>query len=110
MGDSGEVDKQAVLIYLVDNDLPDEVYDQYDVATLEDQLIDVIDTQGLGEYDGNEFGPEETILFMYTPDAERLYAGIKSILESYPLCRNARAVIRYGGPGAKEREERITLR
>lgn len=99
--------EQAVLVYLNGTDLPDQVYDEYDLATLEDKLIEVIEREKLGEYDGNEFGPTETILFMYGPDAERLFAGIESILRDYPLCQQARVEIRPGSPGAAAREVRL---
>ena len=98
---------QAVLVYLDGQGLTDEIYEKYDVATLEDQLVEIIQEKGLGEFDGTEAGPEETVLYMYGPDAETLYTAIESTLVSYPLCKNARVVIRYGGPGAQQRETRL---
>ena len=97
-------EEQAVLVHLDGMNLPDETYKKYDVSTLEDQLIEVIKTNQLGEYDGNEFGPEVTTLFMYGPDAERLFAAIAPVLRAYPLCSRARVVIRRGPPGAPERD------
>lgn len=96
--------EQAVLVYLDGKGLPKEVYEKYDLSTLEDQLIQAIESQSLGEFDGNEIGPEETILFMYTPNAEVLYAGIERILLRHPLCQNAHVLVRYGGPGSQARE------
>jgi hypothetical protein len=99
--------EEAVLVYLDGSGLPDQVYQAYDVATLEDRLREVIGRDRLGEFDGNEFGPGEVTLFMYGSDAERLFAGIEPILRGYPLCQHARVIIRRGGPGASEREIRI---
>jgi hypothetical protein len=99
----GSGQEQAVLIYLDGQSLPAEIYEQYDVATLEDQLVEVIEQENLGEFDGDEFGPDGVTLYMYGPDAERLYTGIESVLKNYPLCKNARVVIRYGEPGSAER-------
>lgn len=96
--------EQAVIIHLRGSSLPDEVYEKYDVSTLEDQLQEVIQSKKLGEYDGNEFGPEETVLYMYGPDAERLFAGIEPVLRAYPLCKEGVAIIRSGPPGAPERK------
>jgi hypothetical protein len=31
-------------------------------------------------------------------------AGVESVLRSYPLCTNARVIIRRGPPGSPERE------
>lgn len=97
----------AVLVYLDGQGLPDLVYRDNDLSTLEDQLREVIQAGELGEFDGNEFGPAETTLYMYGPDAERLFAGIESTLRAYPLCQNARVVLRSGGPGANQRELRL---
>jgi hypothetical protein len=102
-----EREQEAVLVYLDGLNLPDEVYRTCDLSTIEDRLVDVLDSQSLGEFDGNEFHPTETVLFMYGADAERLFKGIEPTLRDYPLCRNARVVIRRGGPGALERELRI---
>ena len=95
--------QEAVLVHLDGTGLPEEVYEQHDLATLEDRLIEVISQRGLGELDGHEIGPSETVVFLYGPDAERLFSGVEPILRAYPLCRNARVVIRSGGPGAPER-------
>lgn len=101
--------EEAVLIHLTANDLPDEIYQKYDVSTLEDQINKVIQENGLGEYDGNEHGPSETIIYLYGPDAEKLFSSIKPVLENYPLCKNAKVIIRKGGPGSEQREEIITV-
>ncbi len=95
---------QAVLVHLDGTGLPDEVYEQCDVATIEDLLTGVLAREGTGEFDGNEFGPGEVTLFMYGKDAERLFATVEPVLRSYPLCQGARVVVRRGGPGAEERE------
>jgi hypothetical protein len=104
---SANPNEQAVLIHLDGQSLPDEIYEQYDLETLEDQLTGIMNANSLGKFDGNEFGPEETVLFIYGPDAERLFAGIESAIRAYPLCRGARVVIRKGPPGAPEREMRM---
>jgi hypothetical protein len=89
--------QEAVLIYLDGTGLPDEIYAQYDLSTLEDQLIEAINKNHTGEFDGNEIGERETTIYTYGPDAQRLYAVIEPVLRGYPLCQNARIVIRQGG-------------
>jgi hypothetical protein len=101
------VPEQVVVVHLPGSGLPDEVYEKYDVSTLQDQLREAIKKHNLGEFGGNENGPEETLLFMYGPDAEALFAGVEPVLKTYPLCRGGRAVIRRGPPGAPEREVRF---
>jgi hypothetical protein len=99
--------QQAVLVYLNGTSLPDKVYQEYDLLTIEDRLIEVIEREGLGEFDGNEIGPTETTLFIYGPDAELLFSGIEQTLRDYPLCQGAHVVIRRGGPGSEERVVRL---
>jgi len=105
----GKPDEQAVLVYLDGTSLPDSVYERFDLATLEDQLTAVIKEKHLGEYDGNEFGPEGTKLFMYGPDAKALFSAIENILRAYPLCQNSKVVVRLGGPGAPTSEVTLPL-
>jgi hypothetical protein len=104
---AAESPQQAVLVHLDTVGLPDHIYQDYDLATIEDKLIEVIEREGLGEFDGNEVGPGETTLFIYGPDAERLFAGIEQTLRGCPLCQGARVEIRCGGPGAQQRELRL---
>jgi hypothetical protein len=104
---SSSDDQQAVLVRLDGRGLADDVYEQCDLATLEDRITEVIDREGLGEFDGNEVGPTETTLYMYGPDAEKLFVAIEPVLRAYPLCRGARVEIRPGGPGTRSREVRI---
>lgn len=98
---------QAVLVHLDGRGLPNEVYERYDIVTIEDQLIELLEGTGLGEFDGIERGQGEATLFLYGPDAELLFAAIDPLLRAYPLCRNARVVVRRGAPGAPEREVRL---
>ena len=91
-------------MYLQGQGLPDDVYEKYDLVTLEDQLEEALATGEVGEYDGNEFGPRETVFYLYGPDASRLFQVIEPILRAYPLCQGARVLIRPGGPEAKGRE------
>lgn len=99
--------EQAVIVHLDCKGPPDHIYEQYDLATIEDRLIKVIKHAQLGEFDGNEMAPDEATLYMYGPDAEKLFAGIESTLREYPLCQGARVEIRRGGPGASMREVRL---
>jgi Domain of unknown function (DUF5076) len=71
------------------------------------QLRPLLEQTGVGDYDGDEFGPEEVTLFMYGPDAEALFRVIEPALLAYPLCQNARVIIRPGGPRTRGREIRL---
>lgn len=95
---------EAVMVYLDSQSLPAAIYAEHDLSTLEDLLMEQIELNALGEFDGNEIGPTESVLYMYGPDADALFSGIEATLSAYPLCANARVVIRKGGPGAAARE------
>ena len=88
---------QAVLLYLWGED-----FDR--MAELSDKLTETIEQAGVGEFDGNEIGGGETVLFMYGPDAELLFAAIEPVLRSTPAIKGTKAIIRKGGPGAEQRE------
>lgn len=99
--------EQAVIVALAPSGLDQAVYDQNDLTTLEDQIIQSLQGTSLGAFDGNEIGPSGCTLYLYGPDAEALYAKIEPVLRSHPLCQSARVTIRQGGPGALQRETRI---
>jgi hypothetical protein len=104
---SAQVQEQAVLIHLNGISLPEEIYEEFDLATLEDLLSEAIDQGKVGEYDGNEIDSTGATLYMYGPNAERLLAVIEPTLKAYPLCQGAEIVVRYGGPGAMTRKFRL---
>lgn len=99
--------EQAVLIHLDGVSLSPEIYEKYDLATLEDLLTEALNENNAGEVDGNEIMEGEAIIFIYGPDAEKIYSEIEAILKSYPLCQKSRIIIRFGAPGAPQREIRI---
>ena len=99
--------EQAVIVALTPTGVDQAVYDQNDLSTLEDQIIQALQDTGLGAFDGNEIGPSGCTLYLYGPDAEALYAKIDPILCSHPLCQSAQVTIRQGRPEAQQREVRI---
>ena len=99
--------EQAVLVLLEGTGSPEKVQQQTDLAEMADELKKFIQQEGLGEFGGNEFGPIETTLFMYGPDAERLFEAIEPLLRGSVVCQGARVLIRRGGPGAEQREVKL---
>ena len=76
---------------------------------LEDELIAAIEAAGVGEYDGNEFGSGEAVLYAYGPDADTLFAAMEAQLRSFDA-RPAFCVLRYGpASDATVREQRVEL-
>jgi hypothetical protein len=99
----GPQPEQAVMVHLAGT-LAEYIDPDTILASLENSLIEVIDTNDLGQYDGNETLPTGTTLFMYGADGEHLFRGIEKTLRQSPLCSGARVVIRRGADGAPQRE------
>lgn len=90
--------QQAVLVHIM---APSEGEISLDV--IEDPLIEAIEAAGAGEFDGNLIGPEDAILYMYGPDADRLFAVVEPVLREASLPPGSYVVLQYGGPGSEER-------
>ncbi|WP_328834751.1 hypothetical protein [Streptomyces europaeiscabiei] len=67
-------------------------------------LTEAIEQADVGEFDGNEFGGGEVVLYAYGPDADALFAVMAPILRDLPF-RPAHVILRYGSasdPSAAE--------
>ena len=51
---------------------------------------------GVGEFDEDDFGKGESILYMYGPDADKLFDVIQPLLQRSPLTKGGYAIKRYG--------------
>jgi hypothetical protein len=75
---------------------------------LEEQIEQAIAQHTAGEFDGNEVAADgsDGSLYMYGPDADRLFAAVRPVLECADFMRGARVTLRYGPPedGVRERE------
>lgn len=73
---------------------------------LTDRLESIIEENQLGEYDGYEMATDysDGFLYMYGPNAETLFIGIKDTLEQTDFMKGAKAKLRFGPPeeGIKE--------
>lgn len=74
---------------------------------LEERLEHAINDARVGTYDGNEIAVDgsDVTLYMYGPDADKLFAVVKPILETASFTKDATVVLRYGDaddPSAKE--------
>ena len=79
------------------------------VRDLERRLERAIQADAAGEFDGDEFGGNKCVLYMYGPDADRLFEIIEPILKSVPLASGGYAIKRYGeAHDSRAREVRVT--
>jgi hypothetical protein len=79
------------------------------VYALQHRLAEAVEAADAGEFDGNEVGGGEAVLYAYGPDATRLFAAMEPQLRAFPA-RPAYAVLRFGeadDPTAEE--QRINL-
>lgn len=70
------------------------------IYDLEDQLRGAIDNAGVGEYDGHEVAVDDSdgYLFMYGPDADRLFDAVRPLLEACDFMQGATVRLQYGPP------------
>lgn len=82
-----------------------------ELSALEEQLEKAIVAADAGEFDGNEVALDgrDTLLYMYGPDADRLYAAIEPVLMMWDALSEARVRLRYGPPGGDTRQKTVVL-
>ncbi len=90
--------EHAVIIHIP---LSDDSFGTDDERAQLYELMDLIraevERQMVGEFDGNEFGGGECVLFAYGPDADALFAAIREVLVGWPLLPSGTtSVKRYG--------------
>ena len=80
------------------------------IAALADDLERVIPEKQVGEFDGDEFGDGRCILYMYGPDADRLFEAVEPVLRAAAVARDGFAIKRYGEASNKNAVEvRVNL-
>jgi hypothetical protein len=100
---------ECIALFLDGVNLPDEVYEQSDIDALADMMFDALDRGKVGTIRSCWVGPEETAVFMFGPDAEQMDQALTPAITSYPLCQNARVVVRHGKESLSPREYRIPM-
>jgi hypothetical protein len=77
---------------------------------LEDRLEQEIVRARTGEMDGNEIGGGECTLFMYGPDADKLFLSIERSLRASKMAKGGWVLKRYGDVNdPKAREVKVKL-
>ncbi|GAA3010735.1 hypothetical protein [Actinokineospora diospyrosa] len=78
------------------------------IRALEHDISAAIDAAGTGEYDGDEFGGGEVVLYMYGPDADALFATVEPLLRREPRFPG-HAIVRYGESGTATPRRQVDL-
>ena len=78
---------------------------------LEGKLEAAITAAKAGEYDGNEVAVDgsDGTLYMYGPDADRLFRVVEPILKATPYMNGAKVTLRFGPPADGVREREVTI-
>jgi len=108
-GNKGAVSKpseHAVIIHFQ--------YGSTDLSRLfavEEKLEAAISAAAAGEFDGNEVNTDgsDGFLYMYGPDADRLFEAVRPVLEATPFMKGAVATKRYGPPGDGVRRVEVSI-
>ena len=102
--------EHAVIVHFkLSDDEHGTVVERESVFALEDELERAIEGMAAGEFDGNEFGGGEAVLYAYGPDADALFEVMEAPLRAFPN-RPAFAILRYGEvTDATAMERRVAL-
>ncbi|MBB1059217.1 hypothetical protein [Marilutibacter spongiae] len=81
------------------------------LAELGEQLRAALGDSGDGEYDGHEIAEDgsDGTFFMYGPDADRILARVKPLLQSHGQLSRLTARLRYGEAGRNAPETVLEL-
>ena len=90
--------QEGLALYLDGTSLPEEVYATTDIDALMERLAAAVDSVG-GELRGAWNGPTETALYHYGPSADAMLVALQPVFDDFPICQNARLVIRQGADG-----------
>jgi hypothetical protein len=88
--------EHAVIVhYALSGDRYGEEHERDAVYALEVRLAQAIDAADAGEFDGNEFGGGQAVLYAYGPNATHLFTAMEPHLRAFPA-RPAHAILRFG--------------
>lgn len=80
-----------------------------EIEQLADQLANEVEAAGVGEYDGDEFGGGECILFFCGPDEMALLGFLRSLLQRSHYARGAHFVRLVEAEDGEMKREKIPI-
>jgi hypothetical protein len=105
-GEPSEQADHAVLVCLkLSNAEFGDADERQAIHALSDRLESAIRRANAGELGGDEFGDGTCTLYMYGPDADKLFAAVEPALRGSRLTRGGHVIKRYGAatnPAARE--------
>lgn len=107
--DSGSDEQDLLVVLRLSNRQMGTAAERAEIEAFADQLEAAITEAGAGEYDGDEIGGGECILFFCGPDAERLQRVLQPPLKKSPLCRGGHLVRMLADQHGELQRTRIPL-
>jgi hypothetical protein len=77
------------------------------IVALEEAIENALREQRVGEFEGHDLRDGVWTLYLYGPDARRIYQSVANAVREARLDPSSYAIMRFGGRGA--REERVAL-
>jgi len=88
----GEHERDLLVVLQLSNRQMGTNEERAEIALLADKLDAVVQEAGLGEYDGDEYGGGECVLFFCGPDEMALIGFLRPLLQRSPYGRGAHFV------------------
>lgn len=108
--DDAEDQEQDLLVVLkLSNRLMGTAQERLAIEAFADQLEAAVTEAGVGEYDGDELGGGECILFFCGPDIDRLQAVLHPFLKRSPLCRGGHLVRMVEDADGEPQRQRLPI-
>ena len=77
------------------------------IVALEEAIESALRAHRAGEFEGHDLRDGVWTLYLYGPDAARIFDSVAEVVRSARLDPSSHAILRFGGRGA--REERVAL-
>jgi hypothetical protein len=106
----GDEEQDLLVVLALGNKAMGTSREREEIAAFADQLEAAVTEAGAGEYDGDEFGGGECILFFCGPDIDRLLAVLQPLLRRSPLCRGGHLVRMVPGSDCVLQRQRLPIR
>ncbi|MCC7061554.1 MAG: hypothetical protein IT456_02050 [Planctomycetes bacterium] len=102
--------EQDLLVVLkLSNRLMGTAQERMAIEAFADQLEAAVTEAGVGEYDGDELGGGECILFFCGPDIDRLQTVLHPFLKRSPLCRGGHLVRMVDDADGEPQRQRLPI-
>lgn len=109
-GDDGADSEQDLLVVLrLSNRQMGTNRERQELEEFADELEAAVVEAGVGEYDGDEIGGGECILFFCGPDIDKLVAVLLPHLKRSPLCRGGHLVRMVPGADGMPERQRLPI-